>query len=59
MAITALSKGSIYTMARNGKFPHSIKIGPSASAWLESEVETWIKERIAGHIRWKSEQPGI
>ncbi len=28
-------------------FPKPVKIGPRASAWVESEVEEWIKARIA------------
>ena len=32
MSITALSKSSIYSMQKDGKFPHSVKLG--ASYWL-------------------------
>ena len=34
VAITKLGKSTIYTMVRNGKFPHSVKLGESAVAWL-------------------------
>lgn len=49
MNITGLSKSYIYQLAKEGKFPKSIKLieGGSSSAWLESEVIEWIDERVA------------
>lgn len=44
---TALSKTSIYDLAKSGDFPASIPLGGKAVAWLESEVEQWIQSRIA------------
>ena len=44
---TALSKTSIYDLAKSGDFPASIPLGGKAVAWLESEVEQWIQGRIA------------
>ena len=41
-----LSRSHSHTLAREGKFPKPIKIGPRASAWLESEINAWIAERI-------------
>lgn len=35
-----------YKMIQMGKFPKPIKLGRS-SRWLESEIEAWVKERIA------------
>ena len=32
-------------IARN-QFPAPIKLGPRASGWLESEINTWITQRI-------------
>jgi len=31
---------------RTGEFPAPIKIGPNRIAWLESEFEQWLEERI-------------
>ncbi|EOF6573670.1 helix-turn-helix transcriptional regulator, partial [Salmonella enterica] len=31
---------------RTGVFPKSIKIGPSSVAWLESEIEEWINQKL-------------
>lgn len=42
-----LSKARIYTAIRGGTFPKPVKIGQSAVAWPEHEVNNWIAERIA------------
>ena len=43
---TGLSTNSVYRLAATGDFPNPIKIGPRASAWVEEEIDLWIKERI-------------
>lgn len=43
-AYTGKSRSSIYG---DPTFPRPIKIGPRASAWIESEVIAWIEARIA------------
>ncbi|HBA1391560.1 TPA: AlpA family phage regulatory protein, partial [Citrobacter koseri] len=30
-----------------GTFPRSIKIGPSSVAWLESEIDEWVNEKLS------------
>lgn len=30
-----------------GKFPKRVQLGPNRVAWLLSEVDTWLNERIA------------
>ncbi len=40
-----LGRTTIWRMMREGRFPQSRRIGKMAAAWLESEVEEWIKER--------------
>ncbi len=40
-----LGRTTIWRMMREGRFPQSRRIGKMAAAWLESEVEDWIKER--------------
>lgn len=42
----SLSKAQIYNLISLGEFPPQIKLGDRASAWLESEVDQWIDERI-------------
>lgn len=43
-AITGKGRSSIYS---DPTFPKPVKIGPRASAWVESEVIGWIESRIA------------
>lgn len=43
---TSMSRSSIYEAIATGEFPRPIKVGPRASAWLESEVDAWIEERV-------------
>lgn len=44
--MTGLSRTYIYELQSKGRFPASIKMG-AATAWVLSEVITWIKDRIA------------
>ncbi|EGT0668112.1 AlpA family transcriptional regulator [Citrobacter werkmanii] len=43
---TGLKRSQIYTYMRTGDFPKSVKIGPSSVAWLESEIEEWINQKL-------------
>lgn len=42
---SGLSRSRIYDPASN--FPKPVKIGPRAVGWVESEVDQWVKDRIA------------
>ena len=41
------SDSGLYEAIARGDFPAQIKIGPRASAWIESEVDGWIAAKIA------------
>jgi len=43
---TSLGKTTIYERIAAGTFPRPVKLGERRVAWLESEVEAWIRERI-------------
>ncbi|MBN1567413.1 MAG: AlpA family phage regulatory protein [Acidobacteria bacterium] len=43
-----LSRSTIWRMMRENRFPQSKRIGKVAMAWLEDEIEDWIKKRAAG-----------
>lgn len=47
MDITGLGRSSIYNYMKEGSFPKQVKITANLSAWVESEIEDWIIERIA------------
>ena len=40
------SKAQRWRLIRAGQFPRPIKLG-SRNAWLESEVDEWLRERVA------------
>ena len=37
----------IHRLETQGRFPRRIKITDHASAWLESEIEAWIDQRVS------------
>jgi prophage regulatory protein len=39
-----LGRTTIWKMMREGRFPQSRRIGKMATAWLEHEIEDWIRE---------------
>jgi len=41
-----LSRSQIYNLVSQDMFPKPIKLGERASGWIESEVSTWIDQRI-------------
>jgi prophage regulatory protein len=47
--ITGISKSYIHALAASGRFPKSIPLveGGSSRAWLDSEVQDYVKARIA------------
>lgn len=47
MEMTGLARATVYKYIANNQFPKSVSLGDRAVAWLESEVEEWMLERIA------------
>lgn len=43
---TSLSKSNLYKKIKEGTFVKPYNIGGARVAWLESEVQEWIQERI-------------
>lgn len=43
---TGMTTSQVYRMQAAGNFPHSVKLGLSTAAWVESEVQAWCRERI-------------
>ena len=46
---TGLGASSIYAMMKQGKFPQCISLSERRVAWLESDIDQWIAERVASH----------
>ena len=46
-SLIGLCRSSIYNKINEGTFPRPVKLGPQSVAWLQSEVQLWMNERIA------------
>jgi len=46
MARTSVSRPTIYRGMAENAFPKAVKVG-RASFWVASEIDTWIRDRIA------------
>ncbi len=46
---TGLGASSIYAMMKNGEFPLCLNLSKRRVAWIESEIDQWIANRIAQH----------
>jgi prophage regulatory protein len=47
LALTGLSRGTIYRMERAGSFPLRRRLGTNSVAWIEHEITTWMESRPA------------
>ena len=43
--LTGLSRTTIYRHMKKGLFTQSVRIGPNAVAWRESEIRAWMADR--------------
>ncbi|MGH8627513.1 MAG: helix-turn-helix transcriptional regulator [Gammaproteobacteria bacterium] len=39
-------RSTLYMKVKNGEFPPPIALGPRARAWISTEVDEWIAQRI-------------
>ncbi len=46
IAVTALSRSSIYKFMNEQRFPQSLSLGDRAVAWVETEIEEWMEEKL-------------
>ncbi|MGE8685114.1 MAG: helix-turn-helix transcriptional regulator [Acinetobacter sp.] len=44
---TGLGASSIYALMKQGTFPYPIHLSIRRVAWIESEIDSWIEDRIA------------
>lgn len=43
---TALARSTMYKYIDDGTFPRPIQLGPRTVGWVESEVDSWLAERV-------------
>src|SRR4051794_23755681 len=61
-ARTGLSRASVWRFVRDASFPAPVRIGRRAVAWLDTEVDSWIADRVKARNTssvWRSEPPRI
>ena len=46
-ARTGLSRSTIYEWSADGRFPPPVRLSARIVRWVESEVEQWIRDRVA------------
>jgi len=44
---TGLSRSTLYAYINDGRFPRPVTISDRCVAWVETEIDAWIAERIA------------
>ena len=47
MHVTGLGRSSIYNYMAEGRFPKTVSLGGRAVAWVESDIELWMAEKVA------------
>lgn len=40
-----LSKSTLWTWAKDGRFPKPVRLGPRSTAWRIADIEKWEKAR--------------
>ena len=43
----ALGRSAIYEKMARGEFPKPVHLGDRAVAWVESEIDQWVEDRIS------------
>lgn len=51
---TGYGRAWIYKLMENGEFPQQVKIGIRSIAFVESEVDKWVADKIASRSRKKA-----
>ncbi len=46
--ITGMGRSSIYRLMKHGDFPSSVRVGPAAVRWRESDITNWVESRPRG-----------
>ncbi|TKB51819.1 AlpA family transcriptional regulator [Ferrimonas aestuarii] len=46
MYTTGLARSTVYKYMNEGNFPKPVSLGERNVAWLESEIQDWILEKI-------------
>ncbi len=45
LALTKISKSTLYRFMESGDFPRPIRLGKRARAWRKTDIEEWLETR--------------
>ena len=51
---TGMSKSTVYSLISHGMFPQQVSLGIRSVAFVEAEVDAWIRNKIANRNRWNT-----
>jgi prophage regulatory protein len=57
VAITGLSRSTVYRLIGDGSFPRQRALSARAVGWLESELQAWLHARRDGKLAQSLAQP--
>lgn len=46
MDCTGLARSTVYKFIAEGRFPKPVKLGVRMVAWVESEIEEWMQNKV-------------
>ncbi|MAD75686.1 MAG: AlpA family transcriptional regulator [Rheinheimera sp.] len=46
MECTGLARSTVYKFIAEDRFPKPVKLGTRMVAWVEGEIQEWIREKI-------------
>ncbi|EGX6959515.1 AlpA family transcriptional regulator [Aeromonas veronii] len=44
---TGMSRSTVYSLISHGLFPQQVSLGPRSVAFVEAEIDSWIRNKIA------------
>lgn len=44
---TGMSRSTVYSLISHGLFPQQVSLGPRSVAFVEAEIDFWIRNKIA------------
>lgn len=50
IARVGLKRSAIYQRMSEGRFPKSRSLGPKCAVWVESEIDSWIRNIAEQHL---------
>jgi prophage regulatory protein len=48
---TGLSRGTVYRLMLQGRFPRPHKLSDRLSAWNEADIDSWLASKMAGGVK--------